>query len=100
MWKAVFLDLNEVIYRSTVREGKPYPPATLYEFEFLPGVVVTNHPDVRTGKQEREVVEAMHDRLRRATSVDDVYVCYRVDEDRCGYRKPLPGMLLAAAENG
>ena len=71
MKRAVFLDRDGVINRAVVRDGKPSPPATLDEFEFLPGaertalaprkngfliVVVTNQPDVATGVQRREVV--------------------------------------------
>ena len=109
---AVFLDRDGVINRSVVRGGKPYPPDTLEDFELLPGaaeamrrlraagrlvIVATNQPDVATGKQRREVVEAMHQRLRDAQLVDDVEVCWHVDADGCACRKPRPGMLLAAA---
>ena len=62
--KAVFLDRDGVINRSLVKQGKPYPPATIDELEILPGVdealsslkkegflliVVTNQPDVARG---------------------------------------------------
>ncbi len=112
MKRAVFLDRDGVINRAVVRNGKPYPPASLAAFELLPGVVeavaalraagylivvTTNQPDVATGKQSREVVDAMHDRLRRALAVDDIRVCFHVDADGCRCRKPLPGMLLEAA---
>jgi len=36
--RAVFLDRDGVINRVLVREGKPYPAASLGEFEILPGV--------------------------------------------------------------
>ena len=112
MKRAVFLDRDGVINRSLVRDGKPYPPATLEEFELLPGVpeaiaalraagfvivVATNQPDVATGKQRREVVEAMHDQLRRQLAIDAIRVCFHTDADRCTCRKPLPGMLTTAA---
>lgn len=112
MGQAVFLDRDGVINRAVVRDGKPYPPATLDEFEFLPGaertiralraagylvIVVTNQPDVATGIQRREVVEAMHAKLRDAGLCDDVKVCYHTDADACTCRKPKPGMLLQAA---
>lgn len=95
-----------------VRDGKPYPPAVLEEFEILPGVeqsihalrkagflvvVVTNQPDVAKGIQRREVVEAMHARLHRAGLCDDIRVCYHTDADSCECRKPKPGMLVEAA---
>lgn len=60
-------------------------------------VIATNQPDVATGLQRREVVDAMHQRLRDAHLVDDIKVCFHVDADHCACRKPLPGMLLDAA---
>ncbi len=112
MKRAVFLDRDGVINRAFVRDGKPYPPAGLEEFELLPGVegairalrdagflivVVTNQPDVSKGLQRREIVEAMHARLRDAGLCDDVRVCYHAAEEGCTCRKPKPGMLMEAA---
>lgn len=108
----MFLDRDGVINRAVVRNGKPYPPATLDEFELLPGVecstralraagfliiVVTNQPDIATGVQRREVVEAMHDKLRAEGLCDDVRACFHTDADCCDCRKPKPGMLVEAA---
>ncbi len=110
--RAVFLDRDGVINRAVVRDGKPYPPDSLEELEILPGVaqalarlrtagflnvVVTNQPDVATGKQRREVVQAMNELLSSRLALDAVKVCYHVDADDCGCRKPRPGMLLEAA---
>lgn len=112
MKPAVFLDRDGVINRSVVRNGRPYPPDTLAEFEFLDGVaegverlksagfeivVATNQPDVATGKQRREVVEAMHARVRSELAIDQIMVCYHTDADVCECRKPRPGMLLEAS---
>ena len=36
--KALVLDRDGVINEPVVREGKPYPPASLEEFRILPGV--------------------------------------------------------------
>ena len=111
---AVFLDRDGVLNRAVVRDGKPYPPATLADFELLPGVadavrtlaqagyriiVATNQPDVATGAQRREIVEAMHHALRRALPIDDVRVCWHADSDDCDCRKPKPGLLTAAARD-
>jgi D-glycero-D-manno-heptose 1,7-bisphosphate phosphatase len=64
-------------------------------------VVVTNQPDVATGKQSIELVSAMHDQLLRELPLDALKVCYHTDADRCNCRKPKPGMLLeASAEYG
>lgn len=112
MKRAVFLDRDGVINRTFVRDGKPYPPGRLEEFELLPGVeqsiralrragflivVVTNQPDVAKGIQRREVVEAMHARLYAAGLCDDIRVCYHAAEAGCECRKPKPGMLIEAA---
>lgn len=114
MRNAVFLDRDGVINRAIVRNGKPFPPAKIDDFELLPGVektmlalrragylviVVTNQPDVATGVQQLHVVEAMHNTLRASGLCDDVKVCYHTDADHCDCRKPLPGMLLEAARD-
>lgn len=110
--RAVFLDRDGVINEVVLREGKPYPPASVEALQILPGVpealarlheaglklvVVTNQPDVRTGTQRREVVEEMHARLTRELAIDDIRVCYHVESDGCACRKPAPGMLQDAA---
>lgn len=112
MRRAVFLDRDGVINRARVRDGKPCSPATLAEFEILPGVadalesldragllliVATNQPGVAQGTQKREVVEAMHCRLLDELPLDDIKVCYEIDSPTCTCYKPKPGMLLEAA---
>jgi len=112
MRRAVFLDRDGVINRAVVINGKSYPPATLIDFVYLPGVescikqlraagylviVVTNQPDVAKGIQNREVIDAMHAKLRRDVLCDDIKVCFHIDEDYCDCRKPKPGMLIEAA---
>jgi D-glycero-D-manno-heptose 1,7-bisphosphate phosphatase len=111
--RAVFLDRDGVINEAPIRDGRPYSPATLAEFRILPGVpealrtldargfvliVATNQPDVGAGKQERDVVEAMHRRLMAELPLRDVVVCYHTDDAKCDCRKPRPGMLRRAAE--
>lgn len=106
---AVFIDRDGVINRAIVRDGKPYPPNTLEEFQILPEVpsafarlraagfalvVATNQPDVAAGKQSRQVVDAMHAVLARTLAPDAVKVCW----DRAApCYKPKPGLLLEAA---
>jgi len=110
--RAVFLDRDGVINRSLVRDGKPYAPTTMEELEILPGValalnrlraegflniVVTNQPDLSTGKQTPAILEAMHARLMRELPLDAIRVCPHTDAAACACRKPAPGLLLDAA---
>ena len=112
--RAVFLDRDGVLNAAVVRDGRPYPPARVEALEILPGVpgalgelarggfvllVVTNQPDVARGVQTREVIEAMHARLRAALPLDAIYCCDHDDADRCACRKPAPGLLLEAARD-
>jgi transaldolase len=111
--RAVFLDRDGVINRAVVRDGRPYPPATLAELEIPPDtaaalaglkrsgfllLVVTNQPDVGRGAQQRAVVDSIHDRLKESLPLDDVFVCCHTDDDRCDCRKPAPGLIFRAAE--
>lgn len=113
MRHAVFLDRDGVLNRSIVFDGKPYPPASLDELEILPQVglalsnlnaagylliVVTNQPDVATGKTPRQVVEKINNYLASALPIDEFRTCYHDDKDGCQCRKPLPGALLEAAK--
>ncbi|MEI6349747.1 MAG: HAD family hydrolase [Verrucomicrobiota bacterium] len=111
--RAVFLDRDGVINRPLVRDGKPYPPVSLEEFELLPGVaeacqllkqhdfwlvVATNQPDVGRGTLSASVVEAIHARMCELLPIDRVEVCYDPGQGiPSEFRKPAPGMLLRAA---
>ena len=111
--RAVFLDRDGVINASVVRDGKPYPPASVEEMEYLPGVgeaiaalkragfltvVVTNQPDVARGTQTRAAVDAIHSKMTRELHLDAIYACCH-DDGQCQCRKPLPGMLTDAARD-
>ncbi|MCX5830299.1 MAG: HAD family hydrolase [Deltaproteobacteria bacterium] len=110
---AVFLDRDGVINRAIIRDRKPYPPSKIEDLVFPPGtseaiqslrssgylvIVVTNQPDVAKGVQSKEVVESIHGIIRQQIQVDDIKVCYHIDEDNCLCRKPKPGMILDAAQ--
>jgi D-glycero-D-manno-heptose 1,7-bisphosphate phosphatase len=114
--RAVFLDRDGVLNRPVVRDGRPFPPARIEEFELYSDavtacaqlkaagfllVVVTNQPDVGRGTLSRETVEAMHAKLREAIpSLDAIEVCFHAGTahgEPCECRKPRPGMLLRAA---
>jgi len=111
--QAVFLDRDGVINASVVVDGRPYPPATLEELEILPKVketleafrdaglkviVVTNQPDVATGKQSLEIVEEIHNFLLGNFAIDEIKACYCVEGEDCPCYKPKPKMILDAAE--
>jgi D-glycero-D-manno-heptose 1,7-bisphosphate phosphatase len=107
---AVFLDRDGVLNRAIVRDGRPYAPRSLDEFEILPEapaavtclkragyrtIVVTNQKDIGAGLTPRAVVEVMNDRLREVMPLDDIRMCTCTDE--CACYKPRPGLLLEAA---
>jgi transaldolase len=111
MTRAVFLDRDGVLNHAVLRDGKPHPPADAASMTIVAGaadallrlrerdfrlIVVTNQPDVARGTQQRDVVEAMNEKLRAALPVDEVVVCWH-DGDECDCRKPKPGALLDAA---
>jgi D-glycero-D-manno-heptose 1,7-bisphosphate phosphatase len=110
---AVFLDRDGVLNAAVVRDGRPYPPVTPADVVILPGVraavedlrnaglmavVVTNQPDIARGAMTTGEVAAINDVISACTGVDVVVVCPHDDADGCDCRKPLPGMILAAAE--
>jgi D-glycero-D-manno-heptose 1,7-bisphosphate phosphatase len=113
---AVFLDRDGVLNRTVVRDGRPFPPARIEEFEIYPDafsactqlkaggfllVVITNQPDVGRGTQSRDIIEAMHAKLRAAIpALDAIEVCFHAGAahgEPCECRKPKPAMLLRAA---
>jgi D-glycero-D-manno-heptose 1,7-bisphosphate phosphatase len=110
--RAVFLDRDGVLNANIERDGRPVAPWRLEDYEILPGVpeavstlkragfitvVVTNQPDIATGRSTRATLDAMHAKLLRHVEIDDIRVCTHVDADACACRKPKPGMLLEAA---
>jgi D-glycero-D-manno-heptose 1,7-bisphosphate phosphatase len=114
--RIVFLDRDGVINRAIERDGKPYPPRTLADFEILPGVpeacaklkaagfllvVATNQPDVGRGTIEQAAVEKIHAHLMTQLPVDRVEACFHPGQglSNCDCRKPKPGMLLRAARD-
>jgi D-glycero-D-manno-heptose 1,7-bisphosphate phosphatase len=110
--RAVFLDRDGVLVETEVRDGAAYAVTTLAEFRVVPDaaeqvarlraaglvcIVFTNQPEVARGTIAPEVLAAMHNVLRAAVPLDDVYVCPHDEGDGCACRKPRPGMLHDAA---
>jgi len=120
MRRAVFLDRD-----GTINVEKDYLHRT-EEFRFIPGapeaisllnragflvIVVTNQSGIARGYFDEAAVERLHRFMdgeldRQGARVDAYYICphhphHGVGEYRreCGCRKPLPGMLLQAADD-
>ncbi len=111
--KAIFLDRDGVINQPVVKEGKPYPPATIKELIWVDGVaeglqllkdagyllfVVTNQPDVARGTTFQSTIDEIHQHILKVLPIDEVFCCFHDDKDNCNCRKPKPGMILNAAE--
>src|SRR4051812_14800682 len=76
---AVFVDRDGTLNVQTIRDGKPFSPRTVEQFELFPRVakacaelaaagyalvVVTNQPDVGRGLLAAATLDAMHRKLR------------------------------------
>jgi D-glycero-D-manno-heptose 1,7-bisphosphate phosphatase len=110
--RAVFLDRDGVLNRPFIRNGMPFSPRTLAEFELMHDVdasierlrqagfhlvVTTNQPEVARGLLLPEVLASMHATIAERLGIRDIRVCPHDDRDACACRKPKPGLLLAAA---
>tara|TARA_Y100000766_G_scaffold252425_1_gene236692 strand:+ start:313 stop:858 length:546 start_codon:yes stop_codon:yes gene_type:complete len=111
---AVFLDRDGIINKALVRNGKPFSPSDLEEFEWVPGIVavtevlvangfklvcVTNQPDVGRGLQNLSKVKLLHKLIKDELPIEEIYVCYHDGLKECDCRKPKPGMILQAAKD-
>ena len=113
---ALFLDRDGVINKN--------PPKHDYvkswdEFILLPGVsdaiklakkhgflviVISNQRGVARGFMSEKAVKDIHKRLNEqlskfGTSIDAFYFCSHDYKDKCGCRKPRPGLILKAASD-
>lgn len=110
---AIFFDRDGVLVVPNVHHGRAFAVTRVEDFRlyseapealklshgagFL-NVVVTNQPDVASGKTSWSAVEAMHEILRQRTVIDRVEVSDDPSGSDAPRRKPNPGMLLDAAE--
>jgi D-glycero-D-manno-heptose 1,7-bisphosphate phosphatase len=110
---AVMLDRDGVINRELGRGVLSWD-----EFEFLPGVldalrrlaewrvpivVLSNQAAIGRGWVSADVVDGIHQKMVHAIEehggrIDDIVLCPHAPEADCLCRKPLPGLLLQAAE--
>lgn len=114
--KAIFLDRDGVINRKLPEDKYVRNPA---EFEFLPGVmealalmkdlgfllvVTTNQRGIGRGLMSESDLQAVHGHMiselkKNCIELDGVYHCPHELFERCGCRKPEPGMILAAGND-
>ena len=107
----VFLERDGVLNEARVERQSQVGPVTLPEFKInrdaipllqrlkaagLMLIATTNQPGLSRGYQSRRELDHMHDQLRRALPLDDIFTCPHDDSDRCTCRKPKPGLLIEA----
>lgn len=110
---AIFLDRDGVIIENCSNYVRSWDDVELFPeaIEALAAirdsayriVLVTNQSAVGRGHITMETAAAINDRLltlihAAGGRVDEVYMCPHGPDDGCGCRKPLPGLLLRAAE--
>jgi D-glycero-D-manno-heptose 1,7-bisphosphate phosphatase len=66
-------------------------------------VVVTNQPALVRGSYDKEILDAVHEKMHRdladdGAKVDAVYICPHHPGDNCSCMKPKPGLILQASE--
>lgn len=108
---AIFLDRDGVINKAIIKNGRPLSPRAIEDFEILPdvekalkmfhnlgyiNVIATNQPDIARGLMSEQILNGMHDLIRRNLEADDIFVCPHDDSDNCLCRKPKPGMIREA----
>ncbi len=112
--RCVFFDRDGVLNAADVRDGKAYSPRSFAEFRLMGeaatvvrevkalgflAIVVTNQPDIARGLMTQDELDLMLEHLRAEVPVDDIRHCPHDDRQGCDCRKPLPGMLIAAARD-
>jgi D-glycero-D-manno-heptose 1,7-bisphosphate phosphatase len=110
---AIFFDRDGVLAIPTFRDGRSFAALSINEFRIYPeaeeavlsaktagflAIVITNQPDVASGKVSRETVEAMHEILQAQLALHDIEVNYEPSGSLASRRKPNPGMIFDSAE--
>lgn len=111
--RAIFFDRDGVLTVPTLRDGRPHAPLSLAELQIYPEafvaiqrarqagflcIVVTNQPDVASGKTTRAIVDQMHETLKTTLDLDDIEVSFDASGSNVPRRKPNSGMLTDAAK--
>ena len=111
--KAVFLDRDGVLSKTLLIKGKSFAPRKLKDFQLYSEsvkcierlktvgfmvFVVTNQPDVGKKLISKKILNKMHDKLKKNTLIDEIFVCTHKQDEGCFCRKPNPGMILDATK--
>ena len=111
MKQAVFIERDGVLNAAKVEKQQQVSPVLLEQFAIIEEaasllsklksagfavIATTNQPGISRGELNRRELDRMHDRLRKALSLDDIFVCPHDEHDRCPCRKPKPGLLVEA----
>lgn len=112
--RAVFFDRDGVLNSVILKNGKPYPPATVDELVIAEGAAialnkltelgyfligVTNQPDVARGTTTKASVDEINHAILKHLPLHEIRVCFHDDTDQCSCRKPKPGLLIQAAQD-
>ena len=108
--RAVFFDRDGTLIKTFVsKKNIPIAIKYLKDFKLLKNVktvvnklskkyliiVITNQPDVSTGKNKKNNVTKINLKLKNLLKIDQIYTCYS-DKDNNFMRKPNPGMIYKA----
>ena len=106
-YKNLFLDRDGIINEVIMRENIVSSPRCLDEFKLkedfiafhnrledsLNLFVITNQPDIKRGLLKENDLKEMHELIKKNFSIKEIVYCPHDDEDKCGCRKPKPGMI-------
>jgi histidinol-phosphate phosphatase family protein len=107
----IFIERDGVLNQARVERQQQISPLTLDEFkvnvelapllgqlktEGFTLIVTSNQPGISRGYLMRRELDRMHDVLRRALPIDDIFVCPHDETDRCPCRKPKSGLFTEA----
>ncbi len=112
----MFLDRDGVLVEAVTTHpeypDRPTAPWKMEELKFVPDVqeavtalkeagyltiIITNQPDFHKKHVDRKTWKEIHEEILSVVSPDDCFACKHLAEWKCSCRKPLPGMIYAAA---
>ena len=110
--KAIFFDRDGVLIDAPInKDNKPISILKVKDVKFCDGIkkvckrlskdylliMITNQPDFKRKKNTKKNIVEINKFIKKELKLNDVFVCYSKD-DKCFFRKPNPGMLIAAKD--